>query len=497
MFATGSKIYIQGKLLLKTFCLTLALVGLTSCQPSPEAGGGIGGTGSTTSVASGPVTKLNSVFVSGTEYDNSHTVYCMDGEPCSATNNLKLGMVVLVKGTAQSLGNGGVRRAANTVVFEETIEGVVQSVASNGSALIVLGQVIALNQKTIVDPSIPGQSIHNLKPGWDVIEVSGLVAGDGQILATLIMKQTGTPHYEVQGLIKNHDVQRQRFEIGQLVVDYSLADITELAATDTITWDGRLVHVRGDQWQPLSTVPHGASLTATRVKPLGLILEDSPDAKVEGFITNFSAPGSFTLHNHLIEVSGTTRFRGGTQSDLALGAHVFIHGALVRQVLKADEIVFKENFHLESNVESIDSQSRTVTLVGFSGLAVETDSQTVIEDRGVHAVFENIRVGDHLKVHARLLTGQHVVATDLERTDPSSVITIEAPLQSAADPLLILAGIMIDTRHMPDDQFVGSLGVMGRLALFQNAAVGRPVWVSGILSGSLPLWSTVGMRGSG
>ena len=271
MSATASKICIQRKLV-TAYCLTLSLVGLASCKPSPESGGGLGGTGSITSVASGPVTKLNSVSVSGTEYDNSNTVYCMDGEPCSAENSLKLGMVVFVKGTAQSTPEGTVTRAANTITFEETIEGVVQSVASDGSTVIVLGQAINLNQKTVLDPSIPGQSILNLKPGLDIIEVS-VVAGDGHILATLIMRQTGTPHYEVQGMIKNHDIEMQRFEIGQLLVDYSFADITNLAATGTINWDGLLVHVRGDQWQSRSNVPHGAALTATRVKPLGLMVK--------------------------------------------------------------------------------------------------------------------------------------------------------------------------------------------------------------------------------
>jgi len=492
MSPPASNTYIPGKLLMAT--LAVSLLALASCNPGPQTGGGIGGTGSITSVASGPVTKLNSVFVSGTEYDNSNTVYCMDGEPCSEENNLKLGMVVLVKGTAQSTPEGVVTRAANTITFEETIEGVVQSVAPDGYTLIVLGQVITLNQKTVIDPSIPGQSILNLKPGLDIVEVSGFVAGDGHILATLIMRQTGTPHYEVQGLIKNHDAETQRFQIGQLVVDYSNADITSLGRAGTMDWDNRLVHVRGDRWHLFSNVPHGALLIATRVKPLGLMVDDSPDAKIEGFITHFDAPGLFTLHNHPIEVLETTKFRGGTPIDLALGAHVFVHGALVRQALEADEIVFKENLHLESNVESIDLRSRTVTLLGLHDLAVETDAQTVIEDNGAHARLENIRVGDHLKVHARLLAGQRVVATELERTGPSSVIACEAPLQSAADPQLSLAGITVDTRDIADDQFIGPYGAIGRVEFFQNAEVGWPVWVKGILSGSVPIWSTAGMR---
>src|SRR5262245_25411826 len=182
--------------------LTLFFLALASCKP--QAGGGISGTGSVSSVSSGPVTQLNSVFVSGTKYDNSNTIYCIDGESCSTENSLKLGMVVLVKGTAQSSYQSGneVTRVADTITYEDTVEGVVQSVAQDGSSLIVLGQFIELSPKTVIDASIPGRTIRNLTPGVDVIEVSGLVTSDGHILATLIMKRTGQPHYEVQGIIK-------------------------------------------------------------------------------------------------------------------------------------------------------------------------------------------------------------------------------------------------------------------------------------------------------
>src|SRR6478752_3533166 len=112
--------------------LALACLAFVSCGPSPQATGGIGGTGSgsqVSSVSSGPVTKLGKVFVSGTEYDNSNTRYCIDGEPCTTENSLKLGMVVEVQGTKQSSRQSAVTRVAATITFEETVEGVVQSVA--------------------------------------------------------------------------------------------------------------------------------------------------------------------------------------------------------------------------------------------------------------------------------------------------------------------------------------------------------------------------------
>lgn len=476
--------------------LTLSFLALASCGPSsPQAGGGIGGTGSAyrvSSVSSGPVTRLSSVFVSGTEYDNSNAIYCIDGEPCSMENSLKVGMVVLVRGTAQSSDRSAVTRVADTITFEESVEGVVQSVAQDGSSLIVLGQFIALNPKTVIDASIPGRSIRNLTPGLDVIEVSGLVASDGHILATLIMKRTGKPHYGVQGIIKNHDARERRFEIGQLMVEYSSADISDIAIGGTTDWNGRLVHVRGDEWQPGNEVPYDASLTATRVKRLGLTVQDSAETKIEGFITQLTQLGGFAINNHPIEVSADTRFEGGIARELTLGAHVFIHGALVQGVLEAQEVVFKENVEIESNVESIDMQSGTLTLAGLRGLSIVRDALTVTEDEGTPGRFEDIRIGDHVKVHAKLLDGQRVVATELERTIPSTSIVLQAPLQLAVDPQVLLPGTSIDTSAIPDNEFVGPYGTIGRMAFFEKAVIGRPVQVKGTLAGNIVTWSSVG-----
>ena len=183
---------VQRLSLLLGSCLAL---GLLSCSPPPQAGGGIGGTGSVATVASGSVTKFGSVFVSGTEFDNSGSLYCIDDEPCSAQNKLKIGMVVLVNGRLTeeySTGQPGTR-VADRIEYEETVEGIVQSVASDGSSLVVLGQIIHIDQRTIIDPSISGQSVGNLVPGADLIEVSGFVVGDGHVLAALIINRTGLP----------------------------------------------------------------------------------------------------------------------------------------------------------------------------------------------------------------------------------------------------------------------------------------------------------------
>src|SRR6478672_5090093 len=340
--------------------LALAFAAFLSCSPSPKAGGGIGGTGSVTSVSSGTVTKLGSVSISGTEYDNSNALYCVNDAPCSTVNSLKMGMVVLVQGTAQSPSEESVSRVADKIDYEATVKGIVQSVDPGESSVIVLGQFVQVNQKTEIDESVPQKALRNLQPGIDDIEVSGLVAADGHVVATLIMKRSGRPQYQVQGVVKNHDEGARRFQIGQLTLDYSSADVNAVTAGGAANWNNQVVHVQGDAWQPDSGVPYGGTLRATKVKPLGFPVEDSAEAKLEGFITNISQVGAFTINNHPIEVSFTTAFEGGTANELALGTHALIDGVLAVGVLGAQKVIFKENLQIESNVGSIDLQSRTL-----------------------------------------------------------------------------------------------------------------------------------------
>ena len=473
--------------------VALAFLTLDSCSP-PKTGGGIGGTGSVTSVSSGPVTNLGSVHVSGTEYDNSNAHYCMNDAPCSMVNSLKIGMVVLIKGTVQSPSEESVSRVAGTISYEATVRGIVEFVDPNESSLIVLGQFVQVNQKTVIDEDVPERSLRNLKPGLDVIEVSGFVAGDGHILATLIAKPSATPHYEVQGVIKNHDGAGRRFQIGQLIVEYSSADISAITAVGMVDWNNHVVHVRGDAWQPHSEVLYGGTLRATKVKPLGLTVEESAEAKMEGFITHVTQLGAFKINNHPIEVSSATAFESGTANELVLGTHVFIHGTLTRGALDSQQVIFKENLQLESNVGSIDLQSHALTLAGLPGLSIEADAQTRIEDAGTVSRLEAIQIGDHVKIHARLLDGNRIAATELERTSPSNTIVLEAPLQSAVDSQIVLAGVNIETSGMPENEFVGNYGPIGRKTFFEKALMGQPVWGKGTLTGSIATWSSVGIR---
>ncbi|HRI40021.1 MAG TPA: DUF5666 domain-containing protein, partial [Nitrospira sp.] len=303
---------------------------LASCSPGPQAGGGIGGTGQITSIASGPITGFGSVFVSGYEYDTGETSMLVDGKSGSQSD-LKKGMIVRIKATVTEHYDTDeeLQRMANTLVYEDTVDGRVQSVAPDGASLVVLGQTITVSTKTVVDESIAGRNVLSLVPGRDLVRISGFVTGDGMIRATFIGLKTvdirvESTDDEVKGFIKNHKVEQKTFEVGALTVDYRNAVLNDMPSQASDIWDGLLVDVVGKQVVSGGT-GSGVRMTATLVWPEVLSSADSEDAKVEEFVTRVAGSGDFFLGNlHVLTNAGTV-FEGGTRNDILVGAHIEVH----------------------------------------------------------------------------------------------------------------------------------------------------------------------------
>lgn len=320
---------------------------LASCSPGPQAGGGIGGTGQIASVASGPITGFGSIFVSGTEYDTTHTSMTIDGKSGSQSD-LKKGMIVRVDATLteRSGTNDPALRAANRLLYEDTLEGFVQSVAADGSHLVVLGQIVTVTSATTIDASILGGKVLNLVPGRDLVEVSGFVLGDGIIRGTFIglkMLDTKaeTPDYQVKGFIKGHQPDQKTFEIGELTVDYRDAVLNDLVGRSIGVWNGLLINVTGKQIASGGRGSPKIRLTAALVSQEGLGSEQSEGAELEGFVTRVLSAGDFFIGNVHVLTSTGTRFEGGGPGDIQLGAHVEVHGPLVAGIVKATIVEFE------------------------------------------------------------------------------------------------------------------------------------------------------------
>ncbi len=477
----------QNVLAILVLCLALA-----SCSPSPQAGGGIGGTGNTATVVSGPITNTSSssVAVSGYDYNTSSTMMTVDGTSGNQ-RDLKKGMVVLVNATLTH--NYGTseppQRTANTLFYEDSVEGIIQSVAPDGSSLMVLGQTVTITTATIIDATIPGQNTLSLVPGRDLVEVSGFVTGDGTIVGTLIDLKTAASDYEVKGFIKNHDATRSTFEIGSLTVDYRSAYLSDMPSHTNNSWNGLLVDVRGSRVSPAGSGPYGVRMTATKVKPDGLGTENSEGAEIQGFVTQVVVPGDFYLGNVHVQTRAGTTFEGGTLNDILVGAHLEVHGSLVGGILNATKVEFEGETELQANVATINSNDNTLTLTGLAGLVIQFDGETALHGQGNPRQIGDLRNGDHLKIHGRPRDGNTVLAREVERSDPKSNVQMQGLITSAADPIVVLLGASIDTSSISDSGFRGRDGVIGRSAFFSDLSSGKKIALRGTVLDERVIWS--------
>ncbi len=101
-------------------------------------------------IAQGPITGFGSVIVNGVRYATSGASIIVDG--ASATEaDLAIGQVVRVEGSVDANGTTG---TATTIIFDDDVEGPVQSIDLATGRIVVLGQPVQTSAATSFDDSI-------------------------------------------------------------------------------------------------------------------------------------------------------------------------------------------------------------------------------------------------------------------------------------------------------------------------------------------------------
>ena len=129
----------------------------------------------------GPITGFGSIIVNGVRYDTSGATFTIDGV-AGTEADLAVGQIVTVQGTLNSNGTTGV---ANTVLFDDAVEGPIESIDLGTSSMVVLGQTVIINGDTSFEDDISPRSLDGLSPG-DVVEVSGYRNSSDEVVATRI-----------------------------------------------------------------------------------------------------------------------------------------------------------------------------------------------------------------------------------------------------------------------------------------------------------------------
>lgn len=418
-------------------------------------------------VAKGTITGFGSIIVNGVHYDIAGALISVDGSPGNESD-LEVGQVVVVKGT---LASDGVTGTANTVTFDDVVEGPVSEIDTVAGTITVLGQLVRTDGDTTFDDSINPASLEGLTVG-DIVEVSGFFLADGSINATRIELKPAGSEFEVTGLVSN--VNATTFQINDLVVDYSAAMLDDFPGG--APEDGQPVEAKG--------MALGASgeLLATRIEFKGADLADDGDhVEVEGFVTRFGSITDFDVDGVTVTTNGSTEYENGTSADLALNQKVEVEGEFnASGVLVADKVEFKLAgfIRIESLVEEV--QANQLTLLG---IVVRVEAATRIEDKSDADVrpfsLSDVSVGNYVEVRG-YSDASGIIATRLEREDFDGEVALRGFVESVNDPDFAILGVTVQT--VGGTTFEDENNVEITPAAFFGQAQGSLVEAAGTLS---------------
>jgi hypothetical protein len=317
--ASGEGITRREGLMLTVLGSALALAGCGGGGGGTAATGGtIAGSGSSTT---GAITGFGSIIVGGVRYDDSAASVSDDDGATRSSGDLKLGMVVLVKGGKKSDDGVSIRANANTIEVYSELLGPIDAIT--GTSMQVLGQTVTITPTTVFED---GLTLAALKSA-DVVEVYGFVDPlNKTMVATRVERETKRKAFKLQGAISGLNTATKTFTIGTLTISYLTAD---LPAGLTLA-DKLVVRVR------LAATELTGTRTALKIRTADNRRDDADEAEVEGIITALTSTSRFSVNGLPVDASAAT-FKNGT-TGLVVGARVEVEGRVVNGVLMATKV---------------------------------------------------------------------------------------------------------------------------------------------------------------
>ena len=410
------------------------------------AEGGIEGTGITDDaphVSIGSISGFGSIFVNGVEFETTSSTVIINGDVMSHVDGsddpLKLAMVVTVEGEINDDGSTG---TADLIVFDRDVQGPIATITTidfSHKQLLILGLEVLVSSDTVFE----GVSFETLTEN-EVVEVSGFVNADNQLVATWLQKQADSfeegEEIEVEAHITTLDLAQQILTLSALTVDYSQANLVRFSnETPSV---GDFIEVRG------SSFNESGHLVAEKVKYKGekLNIEEGSKLELEGVISSFTSVSEFSLHGVTVNAENAT-IKKGNINDLAIGLRVEVEGLIDdNEVLLASEVTIKKEsqLRLTAPVSAIDSETGVITLITVD---ITIDNQTAFQDVGSnHLKYFNtndIAVGDWLTIRATGI-GEDIVASKVIRIQDRKQVTIKGPIDSLSLNSAVVLGVSLD-----------------------------------------------------
>jgi Domain of unknown function (DUF5666) len=342
---------------------TLLLALLGGC------GGGVdsGGTGGATVYASGPINGYGSVIVNGVRFDDSASSITDDDGNTRQRSQLKLGMLVEVRGTPIGLDTyGDPASTANSIVLSSEIVGPIDanSINTTMNSFAVLGRNIDVKPTTVFasgdTEGLPG-GLSALVSG-NIVEVYGLYdALNDRFTATRIERKSSLPqHYRVRGPVGGLDTLASTFSIGSLLIDYGSVPAGERPSFS----NGKILRVRLLTTGPAAS---GARI-ANRLRAGVSSPDDGTESKLEGLIDSIAVgtpTPQFTVNGVSVTTNAQTLFspQGAT---LLVGMRVEVEGRFSNGALAATEVEVEDSagddFDFRGPIQSVDLGAATLRI---------------------------------------------------------------------------------------------------------------------------------------
>lgn len=386
--------------------------------------------------SAGTLDGFGSIFVNGVEWDTDTAQFTIDDQPGTQAN-LTVGEFVVVSG---DLDEDGLTGTAERVEREPVIRGIITSIDLVAETLVVLEQTVLIDGGTVF--AAPLVDLAGLVAG-DSIEIDGLFAANGEVLATLVKATAPAASMEVRGVVTNNVAATNRFMIGSLMIDATTAAFEDFA---TDIDNGDFVEVEG------TTFDGTGALIATRVE-----LEDSSAIagvaegtrfEVEGLITSFTNSTDFAVSGVPVITNQATEFENGTELDLVLNIRVEVEGSVdANGTVVADEVEFKleSDLVIEALVETVAAAGDSFTMLGVE-IGASATTQFVDESNAAVTNFTiaDLVVGDYVKVKAT--GGTTPVAANLvKRKNPENELEITGLVSSVTDPNFMIDAALVRT----------------------------------------------------
>ncbi len=278
--------------LLKTLLIASIAGLLTAC------GGGGGSTTagiSGTGITSGPITAFGSIYVNGYRFDIDGADITVDDAGGLSQSNLRKGMQVVVRGDY-----AGTTGTAISVEYDELVQGPVENLSTevDGSkTFTVFGIQVTMNRTTTIFEDVTFDDLINN----NVVEVSGLVDGSGNIIASFIKEKENAVSFggsgsevELKGIVSNVSGNglpgTGSFEIDTSISTTIVINILGSAEMEDLV-GGRVRN--GDYVEVEGIIQNPTTINATEVeKEDETYGEEGDEVNIKGIVSGFTSLSS-------------------------------------------------------------------------------------------------------------------------------------------------------------------------------------------------------------